>query len=146
MTERNAGARVVGSLGYAIRAVVKTDDKQITVRFDASDWFVQSADAEIRELHTGGYSGPQADAIFYLIHDRSKLNPFGKLLNYLKTYRPRGRDNTIIGFEVQANREDVRTWLLKNRPQLAAELFPFKPPAPERVNHAVPVTLPFVRS
>lgn len=139
MTERNTGARVIGSCGYKVRAVARTDDEQVTVRFDAVDWFVQAADVEIRELHTSAYSGPKADAILYLINDTSKNNPFSKMLTYLRQYKPRRGDNTIIGFEVQVNRNDVCTWLLENRPELAAELFPGQT-KPSR-KHAVPFAI-----
>ena len=105
-----------------IRAEVHSDDRNVEVEFDATEWFEQASDDEIEELANFHYGGDYpADGVAEFF-DRKGKNSTAPVFRYLKIIRNDASKGDCCGFECHVNQEDAETWIKANRPALASKL------------------------
>jgi hypothetical protein len=97
-----------------IRAECHSDDYVYEVNFDATKWFQEATDQEIRDLAGCEWGGDYpADAVAQYFEDTNA--EIGAMFDYL--YRVRNQRDAP-GFEVHVEEEDATRWLAENRPNL----------------------------
>lgn len=103
-----------------IKAECHSDDYVACATFDATPWFEQASDEEIRALAECDWGGDQpADGVAVFIQDKDPK--VGRLFDYLSFEPKMGHEP--VGFECHVDVADARRWLDANRPALAAEIF-----------------------
>lgn len=94
-----------------VRAIMRTDDGQYEIHFDATEYFAQASDDELLRLAECGWAGdyPADDVAEYF--DRPQ-NP-----RMREAFREKEG-----GFEVRVHDGDAMAWLRRNRPTLYAAI------------------------
>ena len=95
-----------------IAAEAHTDDGMVRVTFDATSYFEQATDDELRALMECdfGYDYP-ADAVVYTLEQLSPALEF--MVAYIRRLK--------AGFECSVNADQANEWIRHNRPYLFAE-------------------------
>lgn len=98
-----------------VKAEAHSDDRRVEVNFDASAWFAQASDNDIRKLANVGWGGDyDADAVA----DYFSSSATSELYEYLYSkFVPKD-----VGFECNVDEISAMTWLAVHRPALAKEL------------------------
>jgi len=90
-----------------IKAKIHSDDHVYQFEFDATDWFLQATDEEIKELSECDFGGDlPADRIAYFFEDKNSSVEI--LLDYCQL-NPQG-------FECHINVEDATSFINENSP------------------------------
>jgi hypothetical protein len=89
-----------------------SDDWAHEVTFDATAWFEQASDQELRALHEIGYLGDcAADAVLLFFEDC--IAELAGLLEYCRRSQTRGREG--VGFECEVDEDEAMCWLAVRR-------------------------------
>lgn len=111
-TAEGAGTPTVMATGHS-------DDWAHEVMFDATAWFEQASDQELRALHEIGYRGDcAADAVLLFFEDC--IAELAGLLEYCRRSQTRGREG--VGFECEVDEDDALRWLAARRPGVLQEI------------------------
>lgn len=104
-----------------IHAEVHSDDCVMQVEFDATPWFAQASDEQIRELAKIDWQGDYAaDAVAEFFEE---TNPKIKaLMTYLQSIQGLRSHKDCCGFECSVESEDALAWLKERRVALWREL------------------------
>ena len=89
-----------------------SDDHQVEVEFDATDWFKQASTKEILDLSICDWGGDYASDDVALFYSTTTTAPVFEHNNQKIT---RDRKDQI-GFENRVNEEQALAWLTENRP------------------------------
>lgn len=103
--------------GVAVKAEAHSDDHVFEIKFDATKWFEQASDDQIRELAQFDWGGCYAaDEIAQFCKDRNEtlVDMFGYLARIAGTRK-------ACGFECTIDHASVEELLKKIRPHLVAE-------------------------
>jgi hypothetical protein len=96
-----------------------SDDWMHEVAFDATPWFEQASEEELRALHEIGYRGDcAADAVLLFFEER--IEEVAAMLEYCRKSQTRGREG--VGFECEVDEDDALRWLAARRPGLLQEI------------------------
>lgn len=101
-----------------IRAECYSDDRVITVNFDATRWFKKATDAELFALANCSWKGdyPADDvAVYVSTYDEELMDVF-KYIEIVNDHRASSAE--MIGFECVVNEEDALEWIRANKPYL----------------------------
>jgi hypothetical protein len=117
-----AGGRGAGSAGTEeVAASGHSDDWVHEVQFDASPWFAQASDDEIRALHDIGYCGDSAaDEVLLFFEDQ--IAAVGALVEYCRRSQEHGREG--VGFECVVEERAALRWLNAHRPGVCLDSVP----------------------
>jgi hypothetical protein len=97
-----------------IRAEVHSDDYLYERAFDATPWFEQASDDEIKALIECDFGGDYpADAVAEYMEDHD--SEIERMFDYC-------RRGSGVGFECHVETEDAEKWIKERRPHLAAHL------------------------
>lgn len=103
-----------------IKAKAHSDDYNIEVEFDATNWFLIASDTEIIELMNCGWGGDEvADEIARVL--AASNEELSKLFDYLDIIFNDRSKKDLCGFECNVDKESALIWLRQNRPNLAAK-------------------------
>lgn len=102
-----------------VMATGHSDDWAHEVTFDATAWFEQASDQELRALHEIGYRGDcAADAVLLFFEDG--IPEVAGLLEYCRRSQTRGREG--VGFECEVDEAEALRWLAVRRPGVLQEI------------------------
>lgn len=105
-----------------IRAEVScdNDDHGPVIRFDATPWFEQASDDDIRALRQEEYGcGYESDCVAEFVADRDAT--VAGFFSYLSFRNDHGRGSGS-GYTVRIGDKDAESWIAEHRPHLAAKV------------------------
>ena len=104
-----------------IEAEAHSDDYVISVKFDATPYFVQADDEKLWALYACGWGGDYPGD--YVAHHMAELLPSVEhLFTYLASISDIPSKRDVSGFECHVDRKQAMDWIAANRPALHARI------------------------
>ena len=102
-----------------IKAQAHSDDYQVVIDFDATNWFETATDQEIVELIECEWGGDYpSDDIAKTLSETNK--DLAQLFNYLDIIQDDPAKKNVCGFECKVDELSAIEWMKKHRPHLAS--------------------------
>ncbi len=104
-----------------IQAEAHSDDRNVEVSFDATDFFAKASDKDILDLARCGWRGDYpADEVALRTADTHQNLAF--MFKYLEAIANDPAKKDCHGFECSVNEADACAWVRENRQHLVTEI------------------------
>lgn len=118
-TVETDGDRQTPRSWWKVPASGHSDDWVYDIEFDATRWFEQASDDELRALHGKAFCNAEAADVVLLFFENTGAD-VRQLLEYCRRTQANGADG--VGFECIVDREAAMAWIAARRPALHATL------------------------